>query len=61
MTLYSEPGTSHNFLTINNEVAPFDNINFRKAIASAIDKDAVVPGGFKRRRNAGERHGSRLL
>ena len=42
MTLYSEPGTSHNFLTINNEVAPFDNINFRKAIASAIDKDAVV-------------------
>lgn len=42
MTLYSEAGTSHNFMTINNEVAPFDNINFRKALASAIDKDAVV-------------------
>ena len=42
LTLYSEPGTSHNFMMINNEVAPFNNIDFRKALASAIDKEAIV-------------------
>ena len=29
-------------MMINNEIAPFNNENFRKAIASAIDKNAVV-------------------
>ena len=42
LTLYSEAGTSHNFMMINNEVAPFNNIDFRKALASAIDKNAIV-------------------
>ena len=42
LTLFSEPGTAHNFMMINNEIAPFNNIDFRKAIASAIDKAAIV-------------------
>ena len=42
LTLYSEAGTSHNFMMINNEVAPFNNVDFRKALASAIDKNAIV-------------------
>ena len=42
LTLYSEAGTSHNFMMINNEVAPFNNVDFRRALASAIDKNAIV-------------------
>ena len=42
LTLFSEPGTAHNFMMINNEIAPFNNIDFRKAIASAIDKATIV-------------------
>ena len=42
LTLFSEPGTAHNFMMINNEIAPFNNENFRKALASAIDKEAIV-------------------
>ena len=42
ITVYQSPGTSHNFMMINNEKAPFNNINFRKALASAIDKEAIV-------------------
>ena len=38
----NEPGTGHNWVMINNEKAPFDNIDFRRALASAIDKNAVV-------------------
>ena len=29
-------------MMVNNEVAPFNNPDFRKAIASAIDKEAVI-------------------
>jgi len=46
ITVFNEAGTSHNFMMINNEKAPFDNINFRKAIASAIDKQAIVQVAF---------------
>jgi len=42
ITTFSEAGTSHNWMMINNEKAPFDNINFRRAIASCIDKEAVI-------------------
>lgn len=42
ITVFDESGTSHNFMMINNEVAPFNNQAFRKAIASAINKEAVV-------------------
>ena len=42
VTLFSEMGTAHNFMMINNEIAPFNNVDFRKAIASAIDKEAVI-------------------
>lgn len=42
VTVYSGTGTSHNFMMINNEVAPFDNIEFRRALNAAIDKAAVV-------------------
>ena len=42
VSLFSEAATAHNFMMINNEIAPFNNIDFRKAIASAIDKEAIV-------------------
>ena len=42
LVTFNEAGTSHNWLMINNEKAPFDNIDFRRALASAIDKNAVV-------------------
>lgn len=42
ITVFQEGATSHNFMMINNEKAPFDNIDFRRAIDAAIDKAAVV-------------------
>ena len=42
LVTFNEAGTSHNWLMINNEKAPFDNIDFRRALASAIDKNAIV-------------------
>ena len=42
ITVYNEAGTSHNWMMINNEKAPFNNIDFRRAIASAIDKEAII-------------------
>lgn len=36
------PSVSHNWLTINNEKKPFDNLNVRKAIASAINREDVI-------------------
>ncbi len=42
ITAFSEAGTSHNWMMINNEKAPFDNKDFRRAIASCIDKNAVI-------------------
>ena len=35
-------GTRLNFFAMNSEIAPFDNKLFRKAVSSAIDRDAVV-------------------
>lgn len=42
VTVFDEAGTSHNFMMINNEIEPFSNINFRRALASAIDKNAII-------------------
>ncbi len=42
ITVFDGPGTGHNFMMINNEKAPFDNLNFRKAMAAAIDKAAII-------------------
>lgn len=42
ITVFDEAGTSHNFMMVNNEIAPFNNQAFRRAIASAIDKEAIV-------------------
>lgn len=36
------PTVSHNWLTINNEVEPFDDANVRKAINAAINKEDVI-------------------
>lgn len=36
------PSISHNWLTINNEKAPFDNKDVRKAISSAINREDVI-------------------
>lgn len=34
------------FLMLNKDVKPFDDINFRKAINTAIDRDAIVAGAI---------------
>ena len=38
----SVPGTRMAFFGLNNEAAPFDNIDFRRAIMAAIDREAVM-------------------
>ena len=35
-------GTRLNFMAMNNEVEPFDNQDFRRAVNAAVDRDAVV-------------------
>ena len=42
ITVFNEAGTSHNFMMINNEIAPFNNVDFRHALNAAIDKEAIV-------------------
>lgn len=42
LTLLKVASTSHNFMMLNNEVKPYDNIKFRKALNAAIDKEAVA-------------------
>ncbi len=42
LALIEIPSISHSWLTVNNEVAPFDDINLRKAINAAINKEDVV-------------------
>ena len=36
------PSVSHNWLSINNEKAPFDNLDVRKALSKAINRDDVI-------------------
>ena len=38
----NQAGTCHNWMMINTENAPFNNKDFRLALASAIDKEAVI-------------------
>ena len=42
ITVYNKAGTTQNWLMMNNEKAPFDNKDFRRAIDAAIDKQAVI-------------------
>ena len=42
ITVFNGPGTSHNWLMMNNEKAPFNNKDFRMALDCAIDKEAVI-------------------
>ncbi len=42
ITVHTVPGTRLNFLTMNSEVAPFDNKLFRKAVNAAINKESVI-------------------
>lgn len=42
ISVFTRQGTSHNFMMINTEKAPFDNQNFRKALNAAIDCESVV-------------------
>lgn len=39
-------GTAHNFLLLNNEHPPFDNVYVRRAIHMALDKEAMVLAGL---------------
>lgn len=36
------PSVSHSWLTVNNEVEPFDNVSVRKALSSAINRADVI-------------------
>ena len=40
--VFEAPSTSHNFMMINTEKAPFNNKDFRLAMNCAIDKAAIV-------------------
>lgn len=42
IVLYEGESTSHNFMMINNEKAPFNNQKFRQAMNAAIDKAAII-------------------
>ena len=42
LEVFNEAGTTHQWMMVNNEIAPFNNADFRRAIASAIDKEAVI-------------------
>jgi len=42
IAVFDQAGTSHNFMMINNEKAPFDNVDFRRALNAAIDREAIV-------------------
>ncbi len=42
LTLLQKTGTSFNFMMVNTEKAPFDNLLFRKALNFAIDKESVM-------------------
>lgn len=42
VTVLEVPSVSHNWLTINNEAKPFDNVLVRKAINAAINKEDIV-------------------
>ena len=45
VTLAQVSTVSLEWLIINNEHAPFDNINFRKALNAALDRQVVVAAG----------------
>lgn len=36
------PGTRLSFMTMNSERAPFSDVNFRKALCAAVDREAVL-------------------
>ena len=42
VTVYNVDGTRLNVLAMNNEVYPFNNVDFRRAVNAAIDRDAVI-------------------
>lgn len=42
ITVLDVPSLSHNWLTVNNEVEPFDNVDVRKALNSAINREDVI-------------------
>ncbi len=46
ITVMEKEGTSHNFMMINNEIHPFNNQDFRKAITAATDREAIVQVAF---------------
>lgn len=37
-----QPGTSSRFISLNNAVAPFDDVHFRRALSYAFDRQAMV-------------------
>ena len=45
--LLTRPGTGHFSIILNTEIAPFDNMNVRRAIDMAIDREALVIAGFE--------------
>jgi len=46
ITVAMIPGTAHNFLLLNNEHPPFDNVYVRRAIQLALDNEAMVIAGL---------------
>jgi len=46
ITVFYRPGVAHNRMEINNEHQYFSNINIRRAMDMAFDKEAMVLAGF---------------
>lgn len=42
ITVFDEAGTGYNYMMMNNEIAPFNNVNFRRALSAAIDREAMI-------------------
>jgi len=46
ITVELREGTAHNFLLLNNEHPPFDNVYVRRAIHMALDKESMTLAGL---------------
>ena len=42
VTVYDEASTGFNFMMINTENHPFNNVDFRRALSASIDRNAII-------------------
>lgn len=47
LNIYSMPGLSFHYVGFNNEIAPFSDVRFRKAVYHAVPFEKAVPGIYR--------------